>query len=211
MNRGFPFFPRKNQETAKAPYNALSILESRRAVGAFTRGNPPVVTPFRYPGRRSWARPATSWDDKVFYRDGGRNEDSECGIIRHAVAGIALCFCRAFQGVSPMNESILHVSDADFEAEVLQSAQPVLVDFWAEWCGPCRKISPLVDELAQDTRYCGKLKFAKLNVDESPTTPSNYGIRGIPTLILFKNGNAEATQVGALSKSELAAFIDSNL
>jgi thioredoxin 1 len=110
-----------------------------------------------------------------------------------------------------MSESIYHVSDSDFDAEVLQSPQPVLVDFWAEWCGPCRRIAPLIEELSQDPRYSGKLKFAKLNVDESPATPSNYGIRGIPTLILFKSGNAEATQVGALSRTELTAFIDNNL
>jgi thioredoxin 1 len=110
-----------------------------------------------------------------------------------------------------MSESICHVSDSDFDAEVLQSPQPVLVDFWAEWCGPCRRITPIIEEFSQDARYSGKLKFAKLNVDESPATPSNYGIRGIPTLILFKGGNAEATQVGALSRTELAAFIDNNL
>ena len=101
------------------------------------------------------------------------------------------------------------VSDSDFETEVLKSAQPVVVDFWAEWCGPCKMIAPALDQIAQE--YAGRLKIAKLNIDENQATPPKYGIRGIPTLMLFKNGNVEATKVGALSKSQLAAFIDSNI
>ena len=102
-----------------------------------------------------------------------------------------------------------HVSDTDFDNEVLKSSQPVLVDFWAEWCGPCRMIAPILDEIAKE--YAGRLTVAKLNVDENQQTPQKYGIRGIPTLMLFKNGNIEATKVGALSKSQLTAFIDSHI
>jgi thioredoxin 1 len=108
-----------------------------------------------------------------------------------------------------MSENITHVTDATFESEVLQSAMPVLVDFWAEWCGPCKMIAPILDDVARE--YGGKLRIAKLNIDENQATPGKYGIRGIPTLMLFKNGNVEATKVGALSKSQLAAFIDSNI
>jgi len=108
-----------------------------------------------------------------------------------------------------MSEHIHYVSDDTFEAEVLQSQQPVLVDYWAEWCGPCKMIAPILDEIAKE--YAGKLKVAKVNIDDNQATPAKFGIRGIPTLMLFKNGNVEATKVGALSKSQLAAFIDSNL
>ncbi len=108
-----------------------------------------------------------------------------------------------------MSEHIHYVTDDTFEADVLHSQQPVLVDYWAEWCGPCKMIAPILDEIA--TEYAGKLKVAKVNIDDNQATPAKFGIRGIPTLMLFKNGNVEATKVGALSKSQLAAFIDSNL
>jgi len=104
---------------------------------------------------------------------------------------------------------IVNVTDSNFEQEVLQSDRPVLVDYWAEWCGPCKMIGPILSEIAGD--YADKLKITKLNIDENDKTPPKYGIRGIPTLMLFKNGNVEATKVGALSKSQLTAFLDSNL
>ena len=108
-----------------------------------------------------------------------------------------------------MSEHIHHVTDDTFEPEVLQADKPVLVDYWAEWCGPCKMIAPLLDDIAKD--YAGKLKVTKMNIDENQATPPKYGIRGIPTLMLFKNGNLAATKVGALSKSQLMAFIDSNI
>ena len=104
---------------------------------------------------------------------------------------------------------IKHISDASFEADVLQSTQPVLVDYWAEWCGPCKMIAPILDEMA--TTYKGKLQITKMNVDENREIPGKFGIRGIPTLMLFKDGKLAATKVGALSKSQMAAFIDENL
>ncbi len=105
--------------------------------------------------------------------------------------------------------NIVNVTDGTFESEVLQSDTPVLVDYWAEWCGPCKMIAPILDEISGE--YAGKVKIAKLNIDENNDTPPKYGIRGIPTLMLFKNGNVEATKVGALSKSQLTAFLDSNI
>ena len=108
-----------------------------------------------------------------------------------------------------MSDRIVYLTDDTFEGEVLQGGGPVLVDYWAEWCGPCKMIAPILDEIAAE--YDGKVKVAKLNIDENPATPPKYGIRGIPTLMLFKNGNVEATKVGAVSKSQLTAFIDSNL
>jgi thioredoxin 1 len=108
-----------------------------------------------------------------------------------------------------VSEQIVHLSDDSFETEVLKSTQPVLVDYWAEWCGPCKMIAPALDQIASE--YAGKVKVAKLNIDDNPNTPPRYGIRGIPTLMLFKDGEVEATKVGAVSKSQLTAFIDSNL
>ena len=108
-----------------------------------------------------------------------------------------------------MSEHIHYVTDDSFDEEVIKSSQPVLVDYWAEWCGPCKMIAPILDEIAAE--YAGRLKVAKLNIDDNQNVPAKFGIRGIPTLMLFKNGNVEATKVGALSKSQLTAFIDSNL
>ena len=108
-----------------------------------------------------------------------------------------------------MSQSVIAVSDASFEADVLKSELPVLVDFWAEWCGPCKMIGPIVEEIARE--YGGKLKVTKVNVDENPTIPAKHNIRGIPTLILFKNGAVVSQKVGAAAKSQLTAWIDSNL
>ena len=105
--------------------------------------------------------------------------------------------------------STTHVSDSSFDTDVLKASGPVLVDFWAEWCGPCKMIAPALEEIAQTLD--GKLKIAKINIDHNPATPKKYGIRGIPTLMLFKNGELAATKVGALSKAQLTAFIDSHL
>jgi len=104
---------------------------------------------------------------------------------------------------------IVHTTDATFNDDVLKSDKPVLLDFWAEWCGPCKMIAPILDELA--TEYRDRVKIAKLNIDENPHTPPKFGIRGIPTLILFKNGTVEAQKVGALSKAQLSAFLENNL
>jgi len=108
-----------------------------------------------------------------------------------------------------VSENILSLSDDSFETDVLKSDMPVLVDYWAEWCGPCKMISPILEEIA--TEYEGRIKVAKLNIDENPGTPPKFGIRGIPTLMLFKNGEVEATKVGALSKSQLTAFLDQSI
>lgn len=108
-----------------------------------------------------------------------------------------------------MSEQIKHVSDASFDADVIKSSQPVLVDYWAAWCGPCKMIAPILEEVASE--YAGRLTVAKLNVDENQDTAAKYGIRGIPTLMLFKDGQAAATKVGALSKSQLTAFLDGAL
>ena len=108
-----------------------------------------------------------------------------------------------------MSEMIKHVSDTTFEQDVLKSANPVLVDFWAEWCGPCKMIAPILDEVSKT--YQGKLQITKMNVDENREVPAKFGIRGIPTLMLFKNGQLAATKVGAMSKAQLTAFIDQQL
>ena len=108
-----------------------------------------------------------------------------------------------------MSEQLVYTSDDTFEADVIESEIPVLLDFWAEWCAPCKMIAPLLTEIAEE--YEGRLKIAKLNIDENPQTPPKFGIRGIPTLILFKNGTVEGQKVGALSKSQLTAFLDTNL
>ena len=108
-----------------------------------------------------------------------------------------------------MSDKIKHVTDTSFNDEVLKSRVPVLVDYWAEWCGPCKMIAPALDDSAES--YAGRLNIAKINVDENQSVPSQYHVRGIPTLMLFKNGEVVATKVGAVSKSQLAAFIDANL
>ena len=107
-----------------------------------------------------------------------------------------------------MSDDIIYVTDATFESEVLNASDPVLVDYWAEWCGPCKVITPLLEEIVAE--YGDKIKVTKLNNDDNPATPPKYGIRGIPTWMLFKDGNVEATKVGAMSKSQLTAFIDAN-
>ena len=108
-----------------------------------------------------------------------------------------------------MAENILHTSDHGFDTDVLQSDKPVLVDYWAEWCGPCKMIAPILEEVASE--YGERIRVCKMNIDENQETPPRYGIRGIPTLILFKNGEVEATKVGALSKTQLQSFLDDNI
>ena len=112
-------------------------------------------------------------------------------------------------GEFKLSDKIVYVSDDTFDEEVLQGDLPVLVDFWAEWCGPCKMIAPILDEISDE--FEGRLKVAKLNIDDNPNTPPKFGIRGIPTLMMYKNGQVEATKVGAVSKSQLTAFIDSNI
>ena len=108
-----------------------------------------------------------------------------------------------------MSDKIIHLTDSSFEADVLKAEGPILVDFWAEWCGPCKMIAPILDEIAEE--FEGKLTITKLNIDQNPATAPKYGIRGIPTLLLFKNGEGAATKVGALSKGQLKDFLNANL
>jgi thioredoxin 1 len=108
-----------------------------------------------------------------------------------------------------VSQQIVHVSDSSFEHDVLQSNVPVLLDFWAEWCGPCKMIAPILDQIAAE--YAGKVVVAKMNVDENPKTPMKFSVRGIPTLILFKNGQLQGQKIGAVRKADVAAFLDSNL
>lgn len=108
-----------------------------------------------------------------------------------------------------MSQQIVHVSDSSFEQDVIKSSVPVLLDFWAEWCGPCKMIAPILDQIAAE--YAGKVVVAKMNVDENPKTPMKFNVRGIPTLILFKNGQAEGQKIGAVRKADVAAFLDSKL
>ena len=108
-----------------------------------------------------------------------------------------------------MSDKIVHLSDDSFENDVIKSELPVVVDFWAEWCGPCKMIAPILDDVAED--YAGKVTIAKLNVDQNSVSPAKYGVRGIPTLLIFKNGELAGTKVGALSKTQLKEFIDAQL
>lgn len=108
-----------------------------------------------------------------------------------------------------MSENVVHTTDDSFEQDVLASDQPVLVDFWAEWCGPCKMVAPILDEIADE--YAGRLKVVKLDIDSNPAMPRRFGVRGIPTLMVYKAGEVEATKVGAVTKSQLSAFIDSNI
>lgn len=132
------------------------------------------------------------------------------GLPAVSASKAATCKRQTLTGRSTqVSDRIIHVTDASFEQDVIKADHPVLVDYWAEWCGPCKMIAPVLDEIAAE--YQGRLSVAKLNIDQNPDTPPRYGIRGIPTLMLFKEGEVEATKVGAISKSQLTAFIDSNL
>ena len=131
------------------------------------------------------------------------------GVVQGAILSRSTPTRDILREARAVSERLVHVTDDSFESEVIQQSTPVLVDFWAEWCGPCKMIAPILNEIADE--YGDRLRVAKLNIDENPNTPPRYGIRGIPTLMLFKDGNVEATKVGAVSKSQLTAFIDSSL
>ncbi len=120
-----------------------------------------------------------------------------------------LAFPNTLTMENTMNNAVIHVTDSEFSKTVLQSESPILVDYWAEWCGPCKQIAPILDQIAEE--YGDRVTVAKINIDDNPQTPQNYGVRGIPTLMLFKNGEIEATKVGALTKGQLASFLDTNL
>jgi thioredoxin 1 len=138
--------------------------------------------------------------------DRGRGGVGVLGFCHNAAT---LALMQTPKGKTMASDLIKHVTDATFEVDVLQSEQPILVDYWAEWCGPCKMIAPILDEIS--TTYDGKLKVAKMNVDENRDIPAKFGIRGIPTLMLFKGGQLAATKVGAMSKAQLTAFIDQQL
>jgi thioredoxin 1 len=139
---------------------------------------------------------------------GHRGRRPMWGLVSVTMAA-TLALMQTPKGNTMASDLIKHVTDASFEADVLKSAQPILVDYWAEWCGPCKMIAPILDEVS--TAYQGKLNIAKMNVDENREIPAKFGIRGIPTLMLFKDGQLAATKVGALSKAQLIAFIDQQL
>ena len=115
----------------------------------------------------------------------------------------------SIRGIQPLSDKIVYTNDSGFEADVLQSDKAILVDFWAEWCGPCKMIAPLLDDAAED--YADRMKVVKLNIDENPNTPNKFGIRSIPTLMLFKDGNVQGQKVGAMSKKQLTEFLETNL
>jgi thioredoxin 1 len=149
----------------------------------------------------------------VVYRSHSENEPA-ADHGNEALVSESLCLPRDTARVPPedpsmASELIKHTSDASFDSDVLQSDKPVLVDYWAEWCGPCKMIAPILDEVSKD--YDGRLQIAKMNVDENRDVPAKFGIRGIPTLMLFKGGQLAATKVGALSKAQLTAFLDGHL
>jgi len=159
-----------------------------------------IYTPYQqpHPGRKPiWQGHVPMFERHTAYRPPGPRQ------FPHSISAFIFHFLPA------MSDSIKHVTDSSFESDVLNSDIPVLVDYWAEWCGPCKMIAPLLDDAAK--QYQGRVMIAKLNVDDNPDTAAKFGIRGIPTLMLFKDGKAAATKVGAMSKSQLTAFLDESL